>query len=459
VTCFSLQQKGWFDSFRATFFLCAVALAVAGTAAKAQDSLWMRPVEGELKDSTYYVDRILVSGNDYTRDFVVLREMTLKPGSMITKELIEYDKNRIYSLGLFNKVDMQAIPSADSNATIVVNVTERWYIYPYPIVGIWDRDWSKVYYGLGLLHMNFRGRNEKLIASFALGYNPWIQLSYRNPFLSDDGSNYLEARVGTNVIQNKSLLAMAPSGNFDERHYNISLTLGERAGITTTGWLSAGYEVVRVSQYNQFTTLSPSGEDKYPVFSGGFTYDSRDLAEYPYSGSFIRGTITKFGIPSTLVNIIRYAADVREYVPLRSRLGLAMRVMTDVAAAGKTPSYNRIYFGYNERIRGHFNDVREGESILGGTVEVHYTLLSARYFKTDLLPPAFGVWRFGLVAEVFGDAGTVWFRGNPVVANLLEKGYGAGLDVLLPYSTVVHLDYALNEARKGEFIIDLGSSF
>jgi len=159
------------------------------------------------------------------------------------------------------------------------------------------------------------------------------------------------------------------------------------------------------------------------------------------------------------VDIIRYAADVRHYIPLDSRFVAAGRMFTDLAAAGKTPSYNRVYFGYGERIRGHFKEVNEGENIFGATGELHYSILSPRYFNVSFLPPEFGVWKFGVLAALFADAGVVWFRGTPPRVSDFARGYGLGLHFLLPYSAIFKTQYAWNEARRGEFIIDLGTAF
>src|SRR3989304_5230469 len=103
--------------------------------------------------------------------------MSLKPGDTLSLKSAEYDKNRIYSLGLFNRVEL-SYHVADHEATLYVDVHERWYVFPYVVLGFKDRDWSKIYYGLGILHDNFRGRNEKVSASFALGYDPFLALQY-----------------------------------------------------------------------------------------------------------------------------------------------------------------------------------------------------------------------------------------------------------------------------------------
>ncbi len=415
-------------------------------------------------ESSLSVDRISIVGNEQTKDFVILREMTLKSGSTITPQLLEYDKNRIYSLGLFNEVQLQVVPFSDTTATLVVLVSERWYIYPYPIFGIKDGDWGKLYFGLGVFNTNFRGRNEKLAISFTVGYDPSLSIFYRNPFLTGDGTYYLESRLSLNKIRNKSIdSTRTPLTNFDERHYTFMLSMGKRINISHSVWVSAGYEVVNVDPNYTNSTISPDGEDEFPIFGAGYLYDTRDVGEYPNIGTFARFTITKYGLPSTKVNIIRYATDTRQYVPLVKDVVVAGRVMTDIAAAGKTPSYNRVYLGYGERVRGHFNEVgehvREGENRFLASAELHYTLMPPKFFTIKELPPAFGVWRFGIVASLFGDAGTVWFRGQPLALDRFIKGYGVGLNFLLPYSAVLRVELALNEVRRGEFILDLGSTF
>ena len=56
-----------------------------------------------------------------------------------------------------------------------------------------------------------------------------------------------------------------------------------------------------------------------------------------------------------------------------------------------------------------------------------------------------------------GDAGTAWFRDENFSTGNLTKGYGAGLHFLLPYSMIFRVEYAWNEVREGELIIDLGA--
>ncbi|MBI1804211.1 MAG: BamA/TamA family outer membrane protein [Ignavibacteriae bacterium] len=447
--------------FHTAFFLLVALLSILNTRsiAVAQDSLQSPVPLSELPDSVWSVDSIMIVGNAHTKDFVVLREMTLRPGVSITKALLEYDQNRIYSLRLFNRVQLHVVPASTPGlAHLVVEVSERWYLFPFPVFGIKDRDWSKVYYGVGILHYNFRGRNEKLYAAIVLGYDPSFSLSYRNPFLSRDGTDFLDASVGYSKVRNKSLVAQSGMENFDEKHISAGLTLGKRFGIEHAVSVRAAYEYVEIDDPLPGRTISPSGIDRLPTVTVSYSYDTRNLGEYPSNGTLAYAGVTKYGLPSKDIDFVRYAIDLREFVPLSSSLTLAGRTFADFVAAGPTPSYNHIYFGYGERIRGHFREVWEGEERIGATTELRYTLLAPHYFNVGKLPPEFSVWRFGVVAALFADAGTVWFRGEPLAINRFIKGYGAGLHFLLPYSLVLRAEYALNEIRRGEFIIDVGST-
>jgi outer membrane protein assembly factor BamA len=449
------------NSLAPAIFLAALLFVVPTTLALSQpDSLHFATLPpAAMPDSVFTVARISIFGNDHTKDFVITREMTLQPGQPITAELLRYDQSRIMSLGLFNEVKISAVPRTDSAglADLAVQVSERWYLFPYPVFGIKDRDWSKLYYGVGLLHFNFRGQNEKLNTALILGYDPAVTLSYRTPYLGGSGNYFLETRIAASTVTNRSVLAEDGLPNFDERHASASVSVGERFGITQTAWLSAGFEHVHIGDALPGRTLSGSGDDDYPVFSAGYQYDSRDLNEYPSHGTFLRFSITKFGFPGGTTDIVRYAADMRRFIPIAPGITLAGRCFADLAAAGPTPSYNHVFFGYGERIRGHYRDVIEGESLTGTSAEVRFTLLPVRYLEVPALPRQFALWRFGVSAALFGDAGTAWFRSEPYALNRWIAGYGVGLNFLLPYSAILRTEYGLNENRRGQFIIDLGA--
>jgi outer membrane protein assembly factor BamA len=405
------------------------------------------------------IDRIVIRGNQVTKDYVILREMSLKPGDTLSLKGADYDQNRIYSMGLFNRVQL-SYRVVDHKATLYVDVQERWYIFPFLVLGFKDRDWSKLYYGLGVLHDNFRGRNEKIYASFALGYDPFFTLRYQNPILGLESNLFLSSRVYYSRERNKSLVSQQSGPNFDEDQYGLEGTLGKRFGLFRSLSLTLGYGVLTVSQNEVGRTLSPSGRDAFISAGLAFSHDTRDLVQYPSTGTYLGVSFSKYGLGESVVNYYRVNLDSRTFIPVLDAVTLAGRLFVNLAGGGSVPNYGHVYFGYEERIRGHFKEVYEGEDILGSSLELRVPIIPVHFLKVGAIPiPEFSVWRLGVYAALFGDAGKVWYRSDTFNLHGLLRGYGVGLNFLLPYSGVFRVEYALNEVRRGEFIFDISSSF
>ena len=125
------------------------------------------------KNAVLKVDSILIEGNNITKDFVIFRELTIKPGDMVSGATVDYNSERVFSLGLFNKVILyfKQQQNPDRN-NLVIHVEESWYIYPIPFVQLRDKDLSRSSYGLYITYKNFRGRNEEIKTKISLGFDP-----------------------------------------------------------------------------------------------------------------------------------------------------------------------------------------------------------------------------------------------------------------------------------------------
>ena len=191
----------------------------------AQDTVQVAPED--FPDSTLHVSSIIIGGNELTKDFIIEREMSLKVGSLLTREAVAYDIDRIYSLQLFNKVDIHVVPDS-TTATLIVFVSERWYFYPFPIAGFKDHTWSRFYYGAGLVHTNFRGRNELVNIQFAVGYDPYVSVQYVDPSFDPENNLYFSTKASYSIQKNLSLVSLSSGPNFDERLVDGQLTFGKR---------------------------------------------------------------------------------------------------------------------------------------------------------------------------------------------------------------------------------------
>jgi outer membrane protein insertion porin family len=435
--------------------LVILVAAMTSLNARAQETDSVR-----VRHPTYgIIDTVIITGNEKTRDYVIRDEMTLKPGSVATFDQIEYDRNRIYSLGLFTRVDIDYF-KLDSLRLLYVDVRERWYIIPLPIFGFRDGDPKKPYYGAGLLYNNFRGCNQRLYGSVVFGYDPSIDFSFYDPLIDREQNLYFSLGLSSAKVRNRSDIEAALTGPFDERHYDINASLGKRFTLYETAGIDLGYHIVDVSVYRQGRTASSSGRDSYLYGTVNYVYDSRDLKEYATSGHFTDLSITKYGFGDADLDFARYTADIRHYIPLPFNFSLAMRAYGSIVSGGLIPTYARAYLGYSERVRGYFDTVSEGEDLAGATLELRYSLLKARtiIFTALPIPEEFSIWRFGISLALFADAGRTWFRKDVLTLGSFASGYGAGIHFLLPYSYVMRVEYAFNEYFKGQFILDLRTS-
>lgn len=406
------------------------------------------------------IDTILISGNTSTRDYVILNEMSLKPGVVPTHEAMQYDRARIYSLGLFTRVDL-LLDTLGAQQALRVIVNERWHYFPVPLFGFRDGDPSRAYYGLGFRHNNFRGRNQKLFASVIFGYNPSASLSFYEPLI--DPVNRLSFSTGASFsrVRNRSAIEASATGDFEELHYDLAAGIGKRLSLFESISVSLAYQVVEISSYRPSRTVSPTGIDRFLTLGVGYAYDTRDLSEYASRGRYIGLTAYRYGLGTSDVSFTRFGADLRAFIPLGTSFTLAGRVSGNIVAGDAVPSYAHAYFGYGDRIRGYFKTVLEGEDLLASSVELRFALLPLRVFRMPgtFLPDEFTVWQFGISLALFADAGTTWFRHEPLTLNGVLSGYGAGIRFLLPYGVVARTEYAINDQRRGEFILDFRSPF
>ena len=405
------------------------------------------------------VDTVIVTGNEKTKEYVILDEMTLKAGAPVTVEAIEFDRKRIYSLGLFTSVDI-VFDTLGTQKKLLVDVREQWYMIPFPILGFRDGDPKKPYYGAGLLYNNFRGRNQKVYGTVVMGHDPSFAFEFVDPLWDRANALYIAAGGSYSRVLNRSVLEANLTGDFDEYHVDAHGTLGKRLSLFETAGVNLGAHSVKVQMYRHGRTASPEGHDIYLYATASYTYDSRDLREYATRGMFLSGAVTKYGLGEGAVDFSKVSADVRLYIPLTNSLSLATRAFSGIVSGTTIPTYAHAYFGSYERLRGYYQTVWEGENLAGGTVELRQELIDTRTFTVSFLPlpQQFTVWRFGASLALFTDTGAAWYRHDRVTLNSFVAGYGVGIHFLLPYTFVMRTEFAWNDLGKRQFIIDLRTS-
>ncbi len=406
-------------------------------------------------DGDIRVREVYVRGNETTKKEVILREMTLTPGASLSAEELELDRERIYNLQIFNRVTIDVHTVGDS-ADLYVSVDERWYFYPFPVVNIVHRDWDKFVYGVGVIHSNLLGLNQKLFAQAVTGYDRWVQVDYRNPRFLGSADHYFGVQFSYSHLHPLAL----DGSEYQLERWIGKLSFGKRYGLYTTLVGTFGAESWQAPSGTTRRTASLDGRDVFSTATVTFVDDRRYLREYPMSGSYLMLELTKDGFGESDMDILRFRADARRYIPLGSDASLALRGYTRLTTGGIVPSYRHVFYGYDERIRGEFRVKREGEQQAGGNLELRFSLLEPRYVEADFIPvPQFRTLRYGLYGAVFADMGKIWYRNQSPFEVPLRAGYGVGLHAVLPYGLIARTDVSVSLLGVVQVVFDAGASF
>lgn len=413
-------------------------------------------------DQKVRVDSIAISGNDITEEFIILRELTFSSGDIIGAKEIDFNRERIFSLGLFNQVKLIPVRE-DYKTTMYINVKETWYIYPIPFIFTQSSLFHKATYGISLVVNNFRGRNETLYAIFGVGYDPFFTLRYVNPALIyDEGIGIAVSSSYMNSYNKNREAEILYGKQFRIKSFRNTLSLFKRLNQFNTVSLSAGVNYIE-NPVNGIGGMS-AGEgriDRVLVLSAGYEYDSRDLKQFPSEGLYtgIAYSHKGFGINNTNYDI--FYIDFREYRKVITPLTARWRIAYRHTFGRQVPFYDYSFLGYEDYVRGHRDDYREGHNSILTSVELSYPIISEWNvsLKLPLLPQSLTSARIAVHINLFADAGSAYTNNQSLSFRDFYSGYGAGINILfLPFNSV-RFEYAFNEKGKGEFLIGTGFAF
>lgn len=404
-----------------------------------------------LSPDSVIIESILFVGNDHTRDFILSREMQLREGDPYDAVIAEQDRQRLQNLQLFNRVDLQLLPG-EKGVILLVLVAEKWYLFPYPILFIHERDWDKLSYGAGLIYENLRGRNITLTGNAYLGYNPSVSINYRDPWIHGSRRVSFSVSAYYKRIRNNSTFYR----HFDEQHLGLSVSVGRRLGFYGYAEIGTEYRRVQVPE-EEGASLSENGIDQLPALALRLKYDHRDYYVLPMKGWFLYGYV-QVVYNGGSANYQMAGMDMRRYQPLPGGLSLGVRAQMD-ASWGRIPVYNHFYIGYSERVRGHFKTVLEGEKRSLATAELRVPLVKTRYIDIESEDKPWSSYMrnlpVGCNLTVFYDTGIALVQDQSWSTAHWLSGYGIGLNVQLPYAEMIRFERAWDSRGHGEYIVDL----
>lgn len=448
------------NNYFSKYFLClTIVLFISFNKLKAYsnepDSLLIEDTE------SIQIDSIKISGNEKTEEFIILRELTFKNGDIVTGKILRFNRERVYSLRLFNRVEF-IINNALKINILEIHVYESWYLYPLPFVKADNGDLEKATYGINLLYQNFRGRNETVRALVGFGYDPVYSIFYDNPALFFENDIGISAGIAYSKINNRSAFAKNIIGDdFQYKNFSQSISINKRINQFNIIFFSVGFNYMEIPYPDKGITASDRSIDRLLHLGISYMYDSRDLKQYSRNGLYTFFNLTHKGFGINGISYNNFEIDFREYRSIIGELSGKWRFNYRKTFGKFVPFYDYSYLGYHERVRGHMNDIREGKGYLLTSVELSYPVVKEWNvsLKLPLLPRSLTSARIGIYFNGFIDAGDTFNDRHTFSINHFYSGYGFGITFLfLPYNAI-RFEYALNELGQGELIIGTGFSF
>jgi outer membrane protein assembly factor BamA len=435
-------------------------------------------------DTIFIVDSIHLSGNKHTKNNIILREIELKKGDTVTLHhllyKIEKSRQNLLNRSLFNTVDIRPQRHDFDKVDLYVTVTERWYIWPIPILSYSDRnvnvwwetkDFSHLNYGVNLRIYNFRGRMETLNVILQGGFDKALGFDWQIPYINKEQKWGLEVFAQATFnhstdyqLQKNKLVYYRQEKAYVKKWYSAKLTATFRPKYYFTHRFTLGYDHYQYA--DTLLKLNPQFAYSQPKFSYlsleyNFKYDFRDYAPYPLKGFYAEADAKQdgFGFLSKEVNLFSLYFIFDQYIPLHKRWYFAYSVAAQIIPNRYQPYFIQKGLGYDPMgIRGYQLYVVKGNWIGQLRSNFKFAIVPKKSFVLSFIKTEkFNRFFFGLYANVFFDGAytndnTVQKNGN-FLNNKFLYGTGVGLDFVTFYDIVVRAEYVYNGQHEHHFFL------
>ncbi len=258
-----------------------------------------------------YVERIDITGNVRTLDEVIRREFRLVEGDAFNTAKIRRSRERIQSLGFFDKVEVSQTEGSSPDQTVInVDVNER--ATGELSFGIGFSTTETVIGDVSLRERNLLGRGQDLKLSLGVSsQRQQVDLSFTEPYFMDRN-----VAAGFDIFHRRSDFQ-------DESSFDIDSTGGRlRVGFPLSEFfrtdLKYGYRVDKISDIADSASVfikSEAGSRTTSSVGYSLTYDSRDNRFDPKTGNYLRFGQEVAGLGGN-INFLRSDLTMAHYQPL-----------------------------------------------------------------------------------------------------------------------------------------------
>lgn len=394
-----------------------------------------------------FLTEIRIEGLKQTKEKVVRRELSAKPGEIYDNKKIVRDLQRIYNLGFFSEVRRDHLPADNPDDVIlVIHLVEQKTGRAGAGGGYSSLNGLVGFVTLSQDNLNGTGRRAYIRTEFGGVEN--YELGYFDPWFRDKPQSFGLDLYNTEYTRN--LYSSGSTINeYDERRRGGALTLGRRLTRDTDLSFRFRDEDVELTPTSS-TTPMPAGavNGRSQTLSVIYDTDTRNNRFKPSKG--VHDTFwveTTGGFLKGANQYTKYMLALRRYYPIGYSDKTVFAVQgvygdTEVGS-GFVPVYDMFSVGGSNSVRGY-----EEREFLG--TRIFYANFELRHNLSD---------NFVLVA--FYDTGSAWgddYNKNPIDYDN-KSGYGIGFRVHTPIGPIA-VDYGKADDRdSGETYINFGSSF
>ena len=428
---------------------------------------------------------IVFLGNAVTRERILRAELDLHPGdSLALADLparLEANRARIFNLQLFHSVLVQASCGSAGRLTLLFIVQERLYTFPVPIFSLAERNfrawydrpdrWRRLDYGLHLVRLNVRGRNETLTTNLQFGFNRKFDLFYEAPGLGPRrrlglglGVSYYQSHtVDYNTLADR-LRSVRDADGFPIQRFFASGGLRLRHTVQRLTAFDVAYHRQQISDsvayYNPDFYLGRQ-QREFLDFTLVSTDNRRNTFAYPLTGAFAQLALTQrvfldSQTPASTTLRLRYA----RYFDLGHGFYYAVGATAQTRLAAALGYPDRRALGYDAYLRGYDEYVIDGRHCGLLQQGLSYRILKPGILRLPLSDnPKFNLVPLVAYLNIFADAGYVAAArtSSPAQTNQLPntmlRSAGLALHLVTYYDRVFVIEYSRNGLGQSGFFL------
>lgn len=396
----------------------------------------------------------VVKGNDKTKDYVITREMRIKPGEVFDAKKARRSMQRVYNLGFFEDVSVKILPGQQDSNNIIMELTvieKRTGSF-----GI-GAGYSSEDGLLGMISVgdtNFRGTGDSVKAMYEFGGedgdDSGYSISYTKPWLDD------KETTGTFRIYDRKFEYDDYNNygdlieTYDKKNKGYELSFGRPMDEYTTNYL--GFKI-NETEYRSHEDGPYDRHDKTEWLDNNFgetrsiiasqVHDTRDNIFYPTEGTRTSLSVEYAGLGGDF-DYTKFTGSAQRYYKVGHAQVIALRGSVGYANED-LPEAALFEVGGQTSVRGYRDGQFTGNKMVMGTLEYRFPVANK------------------IQGALFTDVGDAWGGKNwgdwsSIEDDLnLHASVGLGVQMQTPIGAL-RLDYGWGEDG-GRVHFNVGGNF